>query len=505
MDRQSLKAAFTALSVLAVFSAAIFLRLPSCYESLWVDELHSAWIVAGDFSRVYQRSVIGHQSPCYFFLLWIWKQAFGDSEMLLRLSSVLLVACGCAVTTLGVIRWTKSLLAGLTAGFILAIENNSLFFGTELRPFALVILFASIAAITFLRLSSTESRHQKPATWCLLVVSILLSALAQPTCLGVLVWIPLGLGGIWWFRNPKQFFRCSVMDGVLLTTVILTLITLWQITLGNSWAEKSMWGSFAKATHWLQIGNMWDWTWLLVIPAIPVLLTLAFQKLRKRQIRDEAILIGLGSLALLAVLTTSTYWILSRIEIAPVWHRRYLVAVLPLLACFSGGCLGYLDRSISHRLPGATFAWVMAATIVMGIGIHQRTLSRLHHYPVALVKRGEDWNNAVAWLQRESNTGSQILLDSGLIENKTWITPELFESRNDAKREYLLFPVRGLYRLNRDVIPVDSTLQPAIPLSGDQTSIYILTRDSPDRTRQRIRGGQVIGFGRVSIVIPAKQ
>jgi len=147
----------------------------------------------------------------------------------------------------------------------------------------------------------------------------------------------------------------------------------------------------------------------------------------------------------------------------------------------------------------------MAAMIVIGIGIHQRTLSRLHHYPVALVKRGEDWRNAIKWLQRESDAGSQILLNSGLIENQTWITPELFEDRNDAKREYLIFPVRGLYRLNRDVLPVDETLQPAIPLSDNETTVYILTRDSPERTRQRINAGEVIGFGRVSIVTPTRR
>jgi len=250
---------------------------------------------------------------------------------------------------------------------------------------------------------------------------------------------------------------------------------------------------------------MWDWIWLLVIPAIPVVLTITFQILQKLRIRHRSILVGLGSLAMLAVLTTSMYWLISRAEVVPVWHRRYFIAVLPLLACFGGGCIGYLDRSINHPLPASTFAGLMAAMIVIGIGIHQRTLSRLHHYPVALVKRGEDWRNAIKWLQRESDAGSQILLNSGLIENQTWITPELFEDRNDAKREYLIFPVRGLYRLNRDVLPVDETLQPAIPLSDNETTVYILTRDSPERTRQRINAGEVIGFGRVSIVTPTRR
>jgi len=134
----------TTLSIAAgsivVFAVAVALRLPSCYESLWVDELHSAWCVWDDLSDVAPRADIGHQSPFYFLGLWFWKQVFGGSELALRMSSVLAVAASCSVLTLGVARWSGSVIAGVTAGAILAIETNSIFFGTELRPFALVIL-----------------------------------------------------------------------------------------------------------------------------------------------------------------------------------------------------------------------------------------------------------------------------------------------------------------------------------------------------------------------------
>ena len=112
MDRQPPRAFFTLLASIAVFTIAVLLRLPSCYESFWLDELHSAWIVADDVGSVYQRSVLGHQSPFYYFQLWIWKQVVGNSEVMLRLNSVLLVAGGCSVIAYGIIRWTNSLLAG---------------------------------------------------------------------------------------------------------------------------------------------------------------------------------------------------------------------------------------------------------------------------------------------------------------------------------------------------------------------------------------------------------
>ena len=107
MDRQPPRPVHIWLISIAVCSLAIFLRLPSCYESLWLDELHSAWIISDGIGSVYQRSIIGHQSPCYYYVLWTWQELFGDSELLLRLNSVLLVAGACGVLCFGIKR-TKS-------------------------------------------------------------------------------------------------------------------------------------------------------------------------------------------------------------------------------------------------------------------------------------------------------------------------------------------------------------------------------------------------------------
>ncbi|MDB4477263.1 hypothetical protein N9018_03555, partial [Rhodopirellula sp.] len=148
---------------------------------------------------------------------------------------------------------------------------------------------------------------------------------------------------------------------------------------------------------------------------------------------------------------------------------------------------------------------VLAASIIIFLGVHQGTLEKLRHYPVALVKRGEDWRNAIEWLEQESSPESVILLDSGLIEGRSWITPKLFENGNDAKLGYLSFPVRGPYWLNRDVMPVGRMLQPAIPLPNAKNSIYILTRDAPARTKQRVANREIMGFGGVSVVIPEHQ
>ncbi len=502
MDRQSPRAVSSLLISLAVFSIAIFLRMPSCYESLWLDELHSAWIVADDIGSVYQRSIIGHQSPCYYFQLWAWQQAVGDSELMLRLNSVLLVAGGCGVLAFGITKWTQSLLAGLVSGLLLAIENNSLFFGTELRPFALVILCSSISTVVFLHLLSSESRHQYSGRWCLLIITILFSAICQPTSLGVLAWLPLCLWGVWLYRNPKQFRRFTRLDAALIIVAMLTILILWQMTLRQSWAEKSMWGSFATATNLQQVWSVWNWPCLLLIPSIPLLIILLIDAVSHSEVRGKPIIFGLGALAGLTMLATCLYWCLSKFEMIPVWHRRYFIAVLPMLACFGGGCLGYVQNRLSKSNTAMPVTLALATSIILCLGIHQGMFKKLAHYPVALVKRGEHWRQAIQWLQEKSRPEALILLDSGLIEGTSWITPKLFESGNEAKLEYICFPVHGPYRLNRDVMPVGTTLQAVVAPSAAQKPIYILTRNSATRTKQRIAGGEVLGFGGVSVVIP---
>ena len=484
---------------------AVLLRLPSCYESLWLDELHSAWIVADGVGNVYQRSVLGHQSPCYYLQLWAWKQVLGDSELMLRLNSVLSLAIGCSIITYGITKWTSSSLAGLVSGLILAVEKNSLFFGTELRPFALVILFSSLAIILFLQLLSSDSRHQRPRTWGWLIVTVLLSTICQPTSLGVLGWLPLGLCTIWLIRNPSEFRRITWVDTALIVVSALAMLMLWQMTLGQSWAEKSMWGSFATATHWQQIWTIWDWPSLLLIPLILLLLIPILDNMinscKQSDPKGGPTLIGLVFLAILPLLATTVYWCLSSLEIVPIWHRRYFIAVLPILACFSGSCIGYIENRIAGTKKSTLIG--LAFAILFCLEVQQRTWRRLRLYPVALVTRGEDWRAAIEWLQRESEPESLILLDSGLIEGQSWITPQLFEIENTAKLEYLCFPLRGPYQLNRETIPVGPSFQPVKSLATGKRPTYILTRNTVRTAKQRAVTEEVLGFGRVAIVLPA--
>src|SRR6187549_386898 len=73
----------------AITALAAVLRLWQINESLWVDELHTSWCVQGSIFDVAPRAADGNQSPLYFWLVWGVTRLFGESELTLRLPSLL--------------------------------------------------------------------------------------------------------------------------------------------------------------------------------------------------------------------------------------------------------------------------------------------------------------------------------------------------------------------------------------------------------------------------------
>lgn len=440
------------LCSIVVFALAVALRVPSCYESFWVDELHSAWCVWDSFTEVLPRVRLGHQSPFYFVGLWCWKQVLGESEVALRLSSVIAVAAASVVMVIGVTRWTHSIAAGVAAGLVIAIEEHSLFFGTELRPYAFVILFASVTIVCFLRLIALSSRHDDRLAWFGFVAAILMATACQPTALGVLAWFPIVLMVRWLVCSPRSLGKLTVSDGLLATIVVAVGWSLWTSTLSESWSHRGAWASFASATNVRQIWEIWDWTWLLLMPLAVVLIAAMASRAMSGRLgvswRTTVLL------SLILVVGTFSIWGVAWAEWLPVWHRRYLVASMPIFAAVVGGAVGSMMSWRSARI-------VIATLLVAGLAYQQGNVIRLRPHPVALVARGEDWRSAMRWASTHALEHDRIYLDSGLIEARDWLGPQAaMTPPTGAQLNYLVFPALGPYRIDREVQPIGPDLLP---------------------------------------------
>jgi len=459
---------------LLIFTLATALRVPSCYESFWVDELHSAWCVWDGLGEVAPRAQMGHQTPFYFLGLWFWKAIVGSSELTLRLSSVLAGAAACGMLTFGLARATGSLITGVTAGLVLAIENNSIFFGTELRPFAVVMFMSSLATVCFVRLVNTRTRFEAFRWWLTLIAACLIAALIQPTSLGVLAWLPAMLIVVWLRRGPSKLSRFTLADGLTAMATAGVALALWSMTLGDSWQQRADWSSFARTDSLSDLVSIWAWRWLLVVPLGVTCVAWVFGK-RSAAHGPESTVVLLGTVAALA---TTAYWWVSWHEWVPLWHRRYFIAALPMFAAVCGSAVGV----VQSRTGLSPLAWLAGVLLVGGLTHHQDLARKLRQYPEPLVERGENWRGAIHWVRTTADENDAIFIDSGLIESRRLVSdqasafrvPDLYTANGS---HYFCYPVLGPYQLRQKVAPISPDLSlPQEVLYDQQKQVFLIVR-----------------------------
>jgi mannosyltransferase len=499
---------------LFVFVVAILVRAPSCYESLWIDELHSAWCIWGSFGEVSTRATAGHQMPTYFWFLWCWKQLVGSSEFALRMSSVLSIATASGLMTYVSATRFQSLLGGLTAGMILAIEQNSIFFGTELRPYGSVILASTIAVLCFLVLdqNATGSPSNNHKYWWGLIIAMVTGIALHPTSVGSMFAFPLIL-----FASRKikiritgslnsKIFRIALMILAMGSTSLLFLKT----EVLESWDNRELWSSFGQSTSIREVWSAWNWIYLWVFPLIIAASALKIQGLKISYSQQKNLVSGLCCLAILCVAITVTYWLAAYPPIAPVWHRRYFIGLLPVFGAISGLAITLVDRSFRKNRPAniVSFAMLHPATlsglILVALAWNQALIQNMKNYPFAYAKRGENWRDAIEYINQIANTDDAIWLAPGLIEEKRFR-----EATNSAGKTatadhtsesetYLLFAVNGPYALNHEAhIWLNRFTKVDKPGRNILLARTAAHRLNPDFRRAH----KVIAFGNLSVTI----
>lgn len=131
---------FTVFSIL-ILASTIYV---SSRRYLWWDEIISG-LVAGspDFSTVLKalRAGADGQPPLFYAIIYPLVSWFGNSELVLRLPSLIAFWLATVFVFLAVRRRTNYVCA-FVAAFVLC-TSNSFLYATEARPYALVLLFAS--------------------------------------------------------------------------------------------------------------------------------------------------------------------------------------------------------------------------------------------------------------------------------------------------------------------------------------------------------------------------
>ena len=490
---------------------AIAARLPSCSESFWVDELHSAWSVWGTFGEVAPRAAEGNQTPFYFWVIWVWKQIFGESELILRLPSVIASSLAASVLVISIAQSRKCLLAGMVAGLLMALESNSIFYGTELRPFAFVILLGAIGSWALGQSFHGLSYQSKHATSLLVLISTIAFAL-QPTSIGVFVWL---VSASFLIRNQsirKVVFSFEAKPRLKFIYLFCLVLFSIQISgfgievLSTAWKLRTQWGSVGQATSFRQYWNAWPWVALVIAPSTIWMVAravVAVQSSSQQATLSTADGSVAGHLVVVAALAVGTFWTVSVLDIAPVFHRRYFVACLPILAAACGEIVANTIRLVAIiRMPLTAMRTLTltVATIPLAIVlVSQQLPAKMLAGDVVLVRRGEGWRQAVRWLHENQPADRVVLLSPGLIETERLLERESPSSMESAG--YLTFPLSGTYPWkNIEVINMSNT-----KMAGGDT---LVLRGSPTMGRKLIesqtKSGEIAAkihtFGGVQVI-----
>ena len=454
--------------LLAILFVGAGVRVWQTTESLWLDELHTGWTVSGAWSDVSGRAAAGNQTPCYFWLIWIWTRVFGQSELALRLPSLLAGLALIATVFWALLRWTARPGSPALCALLVALDPHLVFFSQEARPYALVQWIGMLQLLCFIRLSAGPV---KPGLRAAFVATTLVGFYLHYTSLLLLsgelfVWLTMsrlsGRPGFAETAEPSNRFASTayqhrelLLDGLVILIGILPACPhLWEIA-----QRRSNWAAFIGQPGPLGMLQLLSLDVYLALPLAGWGLSRLASARRAEPSRQTAILLCWFTVPLLLV------WSLNWLDILRLFHRRYLIAITtgPVLVC------GIWLAQLTMRRQKLAMAGLLLLAVQQGGMARQWFIDGRF-----LAERNQDWRGAVAYLNQEARkttfSPQNVLIGSGLIEAAA------LPSGGQQLIDYCLLPVTGPYPLNSSYLLDALSNQPGQPLSAQQVQAILPKR-----------------------------
>ncbi len=453
--------------------AGLILRLKFAEQPLWIDELHTAWVVEHTWSEVAWRAAIGNQSPLYFYLVKAVVELFGFSPWSLRLISILAGTMQMAVLFVALTRWTGAVAAGTVAACLLMVNPVLLFASTDARPYALIGLVSCVQLTLLAEFwgLAAKGKDRYAGFEIVWVTSTLLMFYLHYTTIlwSAALWI-----GLWWLAvtqrpRPSKAQLLRWLLGLPLLAAILAIPGLWH--LASILPFGGQWSSVARLDRFfIDLSSL-----LLVLVIGPMVAGLVVQLLYLlkpkqtwglfRDFRWWPLLVLTLSGLLIPPVTAS---LLTGWSIMPVAHWRYIAA--------SASAGFFLPGLVIGVWTNPRVRWLSAVLLVaMGLA------SNLDLLGVAWTGRwptlhGERWAEVSEQIRRvKGEREIPVILCPGLIEDE-WLVRELLPLTPDQRtkfRHYCIFALDGPYRIyddpakNREWVFARPT-QPRLQISIDQ-------------------------------------
>jgi 4-amino-4-deoxy-L-arabinose transferase-like glycosyltransferase len=348
--------------LVSVFILALVLRLAGiASRPIWYDEAFSVLlaeqgpsaILSGTLAADVDSSAAEEHPPAYYFMLWGWMQAFGNSLVAVRMFSVI-AALGVILCVYLIARHLFDQHTALVAALLAAILPFQIHYGQELRMYVFLTFWLCLATLAFLK-----------RQWIIFSIA---AALAQYTHnLAAFYLIPLAFTPI--FQKDWKTLRSLTLAGF----AAIAIYSPWLIQLpaqiskvtSNFWIEKpgieKLFTLFLMYLPHLPLPNSLLLPGLLLATLIIALA--AFQTYRAQKEDSQKAGGGLW-LAYLSFMPPLILWLAS--QLSPIYVER---ALLPSHAIF---CIWLAWAFTQTKLPRPIqlFAFVLIF-VSAGMGFYQ--------------------------------------------------------------------------------------------------------------------------------------
>jgi len=319
------------------------------FAPLWLDETYTGVIATQpDIGSLIQWCRNELSGPFYYVGIWAWEKIAGDSNLALRLPSLV-----CSLAAVALVagygardRRERLLWAGLTAIWL-----PGLLFVAQARPQALLFLLATAQAIAFLRCIDNRS-----ARW--LTIWSLIGGLMILTHLHAAVITGLEFLCILWTLRPPLRRVWPAVTIFALAAAWLSLQLSFMVSIlrpGAAWYPVLRIGDLWKLPYYLFGANLAAFASVVVVMGI-----LATQYLRRRSAgvpfpySESEAMLTLSGLFSVAIVVGAGF-------LRPSFEPRYLIPYMPALL-FGLAIVLCRTRALLGLLPSILLAsWTGAA------------------------------------------------------------------------------------------------------------------------------------------------
>ncbi len=529
--------AVVAVVVVAVLASILRVVIASD-ELLWLDELHTSWVVGDSLAKVAGRAADGNQAPLYFWLTWIPVSTFGASELSVRLVSLLSGIGLLLVSSWLAWRWTRSAIASFVVAALVGLDVHFVYYATEARPYSLVQFLGALQVYFFWRFlcqsfqcletengegNSEEYADSEPSTliengylpdWGLAITSALLLC-AHYTSAWLFVVEILFLPIVWFgfTRSPKPSDSCESARSRPIERkrfAFRSLATGVVVALAGVPMLMQMVAVFRRRGNWTGVSSIEKVameqvipfaTWVLfplILLVIGALLKTGKPKGRFNQYSNVFVLVFV---LLWAIVPTLCVLVMDYQNVAPMALTRYTLVGAAAFPIFAGLVIGCCRSTIGQ---------LMIAGLVLAVSVLQNPIPQYFADHRELPKlRVEDWLSIAQEISaREQKRGHPVFLLANLIEDVDAL-------KNDDRqfKNYLLFPIQGLYSIDlagRELIacptmPTTHFLDRHIEFSKVQEGAWVVVRAEPSLVQEvadefRARSDRLFGTANSPII-----